>query len=104
MFAHLPLALATQLVIWGFGMAMGVPDVASVWLGFLAGCAVCLMREITQQEYRWIERFGAGRRANMPVLAGLRFWEWNGHSKRETLCACAVTFIIATVVTIYSAT
>lgn len=46
-----------------------------------AGAAVAIAwfvaREITQAEYRWIERFGHGLRANMPWWGGfdLRVWD-----------------------------
>ncbi len=69
MFRHILLSVAIQLLIafrcrsWGAGAA--------------AGAAWALAREITQAEYRWIERFGGGLRANMPWWGGfdLRVWE-----------------------------
>ena len=64
MFAHVPLAIGTQLITWLLGWSLDVPAVASIWLGCFTASAVCLMREITQREHQWIERFGAGRRAN----------------------------------------
>ena len=40
-------------------------------VGAFAAAAWAIAREITQAEYRWIERFGSGRRANMPWWGGL---------------------------------
>jgi hypothetical protein len=69
MFGHILLALAIQLLVkllarsWAAGAAA-----ASAWF---------ISREITQAEYRWIERFGGGLRANMPWWGGLdpRVWQ-----------------------------
>ncbi|HEX6409280.1 MAG TPA: hypothetical protein VFZ88_01670 [Sphingomicrobium sp.] len=49
-------AIAAALRSWAAGAA-----VASAW---------ALSREITQAEYRWIEQFGSGLRANMPWWGG----------------------------------
>jgi hypothetical protein len=56
------LAIALWLRSWPAGAAA-----ASVW---------SISREITQAEYRWIEQFGDGLRANMPWWGGLdqRVW------------------------------
>ena len=45
--------------------------------GAVTACAWSLSRELTQAEYRWIETFGAGIRANMPWWGGLdpRVWQ-----------------------------
>jgi len=44
--------------------------------GAAAASAWAVSRELTQAEYRWIEQFGAGRRANMPWWGGFdpRVW------------------------------
>lgn len=36
------------------------------WLGGAHGCLWFIAREHTQSEYRWIAKFGHGKRANMP--------------------------------------
>lgn len=55
-------------------------------------------REIAQAEYRWIEQFGEGLRANMPWwgAADLRIWErpdqiadWLG----PLVATCTIAFI-----------
>jgi hypothetical protein len=69
MIGHILLALGIQLIVrlitrsWSAGAA--------------AACTWFVSREITQAEYRWIEQFGAGRRANMPWWGGLdaRVWQ-----------------------------
>jgi len=38
--------------------------------GACAAIAWAVAREVTQAEYRWIERFGGGLRANMPPWGG----------------------------------
>ena len=39
-----------------------------------------LGREITQAEYKWIERYGFGKRANMPWYGSLDPSVWDVHS------------------------
>ena len=62
MIQHILLAIVTQIAVvmalrsWAAGAA-----VASAW---------AISREITQAEYRWIEQFGSGLRANMPWWGG----------------------------------
>jgi hypothetical protein len=66
--SHLVLAILLQLVTvaicrdWRAGAL-----VASCW---------AIAREITQAEYRWIELYGAGLRANMPWWGGLDWRVW----------------------------
>jgi hypothetical protein len=95
MFAHVPVALGIQLVCWLIGHALKAGNKASIWIGCFAAVAVCVMREITQHEYRWIEAFGHGRRANMPGYAGLQVWQWNAHSLSETAMAIAASLLLA---------
>lgn len=103
MFAHVPIAIGIQLVCWAIGRAFAAPAKASAWIGCFAASAVCIMREITQREYQWIEAYGHGLRANMPGYAGLEVWEWNYHSISETLVAMAVAFAIAIAISIRTA-
>jgi hypothetical protein len=46
------------------------------WAGAAIASAYFIGREFAQAEYRWIEHFGAGRRANMPWWGpfDLRVW------------------------------
>lgn len=100
MFAHLPIALILQLAMVLLARLLGVGYVPGSWLGAFCAVAVCVARKITQREYQWIEQFGGGLRYNMPVFAGYRFWEWNRHSKRETIAAAALVIAIAAILTI----
>lgn len=66
--AHILIALVVQA-------ALAVP--VGNWLaGGLVGTAIFLGREHAQAEYRWIETYGARKRANMPWWGGLdpRVW------------------------------
>lgn len=66
---HVALALAMQWLV------------NRLTRGRVAGAAAAIAwfvsREITQAEYRWIERFGGGLRAHMPWWGGLdpRVWD-----------------------------
>ena len=69
MIEHILLALLIQL---------GIALPSRNWTaGAAAACAWSLSREITQAEYRWIELYGSGLRANMPWWGGLdpRVWQ-----------------------------
>lgn len=50
------------------------------WVGAIVGSVVFLVREHTQAEYRWIETFGKGLRANLPWWGGLDPRVWDTHS------------------------
>ena len=66
--AHLVLAVLLQLIVrWICGSWM---------VGALVGTAWAVSREITQAEYRWIELYGSGLRANMPWWGGLDLRVW----------------------------
>jgi hypothetical protein len=76
---HIVLALLVQTVV---GRLSG-----NWWAGAGLASAYFIGREFAQAEYRWIERFGEGRRANMPwwgpfdhrVWATLDQWvDWLG--------------------------
>lgn len=49
---------------------------AAWWIGAWIACAYFLGREVAQAEYRWIEAFGGGLRANMAWWAvfDIRIW------------------------------
>lgn len=57
------------------GIALGYPWVSLIFmLGFFTG------REIAQAEYRWIERYGFGLRANMKWYSAFEPKVWDTHS------------------------
>jgi len=95
MFAHVPIAIGLLLFGWLIGTRLGAPRLASLWLGWFAGACACVMREITQHEYRWIEAYGGGKRAAMPPLEGLKVWDWNAHSQSETIVALVASALLA---------
>lgn len=68
MLEHIGIALLIQLPL---ARLLG-----SWTAGAAAACAWSIAREITQAEYRWIERYGECLRANMPWWGGLdpRVW------------------------------
>lgn len=68
MIGHILLAVAIQAAI-----ALPLRSWAA---GAAAAAAWSLSREITQAEYRWIEHFGNGLRANMPWWGGLDPQVW----------------------------
>jgi hypothetical protein len=63
MIEHVFLAVLIQLSVFAL--------LRSWMAGALAASAWSISREITQAEYRWIEQFGSGLRANMPWWGGL---------------------------------
>lgn len=68
-FLHAAISIGIQLF---FGLLFGF------WfMGGVAGVMIFVGREITQAEYRWIAKFGGGKRSNMPRLAGFypRVWD-----------------------------
>ncbi len=93
--AHIPIAIGVQIVCWLIARLFGADMRTGLWVGAFAGSAVCVMREVTQREYQWIEAFGHGHRSNMPSFAGLEVWEWNQHSLLETAAAIGAVVIVA---------
>jgi hypothetical protein len=70
MISHIVLAILIQLL---------VRILSGSWItGTVAVFAWFFSREIAQAEYRWIEHFGAGLRANMPWWGGFdpRVWRY----------------------------
>lgn len=65
---HLLLALAVQALV---GLTT-----RNWWAGAALASAYFLGREVAQAEYRWIEQFGHGLRANMPWWGPLDLRVW----------------------------
>lgn len=86
---HLAFALVFQLVI---GLATD-----NWWAGAAFGAAFYLGREHAQAEYRWIERFGLGKRANMPLFGGLDPRVWNLKSLGDCLLPLLLVSTLALV-------
>jgi hypothetical protein len=66
---HLVLAVVLQLLV--------VRLCGSWFAGALVASAWAISREITQAEYRWIEIYGSGLRANMPWWGRFDLRVWN---------------------------
>lgn len=83
---HTAIALVMQAVI---GVTIGN------WLaGGVFGAGFYIGREITAAEYRWIERFGMGRRTSMPWWGGFDPRVWNCKSTLDWLLpVIAVTVV-----------
>jgi hypothetical protein len=96
MIGHILLALLLQLGTW------------IVWRSWGAGAAVAsawaISREITQAEYRWIELFGHGLRADMPWWGrfDVRVWQ-HADPWLDWIVPSAVTVAIALVAAVLRA-
>ena len=77
-------------------LAAGV--LAGYWGAGLMVAAFYVGREHAQAEYRWIERYGAGRRANMPWWGGFDLKVWSLKSALDCVLPVAVAFIFSVVV------
>ena len=88
MIAHIILAILIQVLVALFVRSWAAAAVAaSAW---------SLSREITQAEYRWIEQYGAGLRANMPWWGGLDLRVWQSPDPwLDWLVPVAATMLIA---------
>jgi hypothetical protein len=92
MLEHVVLAFALQALV-----AMALRSWAA---GAAAACAWSISREITQAEYRWIEHYGHGLRADMPWWGGLdlRVWQ-NVDPWLDWIGPCVAVIAIAVSVT-----
>lgn len=86
---HAIIALLLQAVI---GYTTG-----NWWLG-AASALFYMGREHAQAEYRWIEHYGAGRRANMPWWGGFDPKVWNLKSLTDWLAPLSATTALAVIV------
>lgn len=74
--------------------------IALLFRSWKAGSAAAIFwvvsREIAQAEYRWIEQYGDGLRANMPWWGGLDYQVWQRLDPwLDWVLPCAVTLTIA---------
>ena len=69
---HLAIAIALQCFI---GLVTG-----NWWIGAALMSGVMMGREHAQAEYKWIEHYGQGRRANLPWWGWLDRRVWDVHS------------------------
>ena len=89
-FMHAAISLVIQALV---GLLTG-----NWWLGGLLACTWWIAREHTQAEYRWIEKYGQGKRANMPEWAGFDYRVWNVPSLLDFIApvvACSIVYFSA---------
>jgi len=65
-----------------------------IW-GALAGAGIFIGREHAQAEYRWIENYGNGKRANMPWYGGFSVKAWDTKSVLDALLPIMAAAIVA---------
>ena len=88
-FMHAAISLVIQALV---GLLTG-----NWWLGGLLACTWWIAREHTQAEYRWIEKYGQGKRANMPDWAGFDYRVWNVPSLLDFIApvvACSIVYFL----------
>ena len=82
-------ALITAIIQIACGLLFGN------WLiGALIACGFYVGRELAQAEYRWIERYGLGLRANMPWWGPLDSRVWNLKSLLDWVAPILVSIIV----------
>ena len=77
------------LAFTGLGCLVGNP-----LAGACLGVALLIGREHAQAEYRWIERYGNGKRANLPFWGGFDSRVWDLGSLLDWLVPCLVCVIL----------
>lgn len=84
-------ALCTATIQVAIGLLTG-----NWWVGGALASSYFIGREVAQAEYRWIEHFGEGLRANMPWNAVFdpRVWQ-NGDQIADWIGPVATTLAIA---------
>lgn len=83
---HALIAVAVQLLFGLFGYW---------WAGALPGAFYYVGREIAQAEYRWIDQFGNGKRANMPWWGGFDKRVWKTDAIADLLCPVVAVVTVA---------
>jgi hypothetical protein len=84
---HIAIAVLIQVIV--------ALLVRSWTAGTAAACAWSISREITQAEYRWIEQYGNGLRANMPWWGGFEPGVWHLDALLDWIIPSAVVIAIA---------
>ena len=87
MVEHILVAILIQLAL-----ALALRSWAS---GAAAACAWSISRELTQAEYRWIEHYGEGLRANMPWWGGFDPRVWHLDASLDWIVPSATVVAIA---------
>lgn len=66
-----------------------------LWVGAALAAGLFAGREHAQAEYRWIERYGEGRRANMPWHGGFQPRVWTLKSALDAILPAVLTAGVA---------
>jgi hypothetical protein len=86
--SHVAIALLIQVAV--------TKGLRTSWLaGAAAASAWAIAREITQAEYRWIEQFGGGLRANMPWWGAVDPRVWHADALLDWLVPTTISFGLA---------
>lgn len=88
---HIAQALAMQILL---GLLFG-----NWWAGVLAGTCWFIARELAQAEYRWIEAYGFGRRANLPWWGCFDRRVWKRSDLIDFFAPFAATVLTAALIT-----
>jgi len=87
---HALIAVAVQVA---FGLLLGD------WIaGAALACTWFIAREHTQAEYRWIAKFGGGKRANLTVMGWADKRVWNLSSVLDfaaPVAACIAVYVLS---------
>ena len=81
------------LAFTGLGYLIGNP-----LAGACFGVALLIGREHAQSEYRWIERYGNGKRSNLPFWGGFDSRVWDMGSVLDWLVPLMVCVILLGIV------
>lgn len=65
---HAIYAIIMQVFLWGI--------IPNLWVGAAFASGFFIAREHTQAEYRWIAKFGKGKRSNLPEFGGFDMRVW----------------------------
>lgn len=82
---HIPLAILIQFLLSFFGM----------WVGAAAATGYYLGREMAQAEYRVIEDFYDGKRANMPWWGAFQRRAWTKKGMLDWILPAAAVILVA---------
>lgn len=74
---------------------MGYLGVPYSFVGATGGLLMCITREVTQREYQIIETLNPPLRSGLHQADAFKFWQWNKHSKVETVVAGLVGYAAA---------
>lgn len=66
-----------------------------VWAGAALASTIFIVRELTQAEYRWIEKLGDKKRSNLPWYGAFDPRVWDVHSLLDWIVPTSFVFGLA---------